>query len=187
MGRSIFAALALGLSAPALAGQPAPATAQERLDPAALQAARDLLEATDYLNQAQAMTDQITDAALDMMSQRFQREQGTPMPPSLDRDLRRVVREHNGAVIEAMRPHLLEDAARVYARYFTAAEIRELQRLQTNPVMLKFQRIAPQFIGEVMRGSMERASALQPQLERRIREAIEAWLRQNRPGPAPRS
>lgn len=49
-------------------------------------------------------------------------------------------------------------------------------RLQTNPVMMKFQRIAPQFVAEASQLAMPEVLSRMPELQRRIGAAIDEWL-----------
>jgi hypothetical protein len=183
--RLLVAAMLIGL-----AGAPGvgPAAAQERLDAAAIAAARDLLNATDFFAQWQSTADLTMEATLTTINQAFEREQGRPFPPDLDREVRQVLREHNATILAELRPHVLDDAARIYARYFTAEEIRELQRLQAHPVMVKFQRIAPAFLAELTQLGLDAAVRRGPELRARIDQIMAAWLRRNaRHNAAPRS
>jgi hypothetical protein len=156
----------------------APAFAQGSGDPEAFAAAREMLQATDFDGQVRATTEQVTDQTITTIMQQFQTTNGRPFPPALETELRQILSEHNDGVLAAIRPTALDDAARVYSRYFTAAEIRELQRIQTNPVMVKFQRIMPQFYAELTQISMGVAAQRMPELRRRIDEAVARWIAQ---------
>lgn len=137
----------------------------------AVAAARDLLRATNFEQQLPAMTDQMTNAFMTQMMNQA-RAEGRPLTPRMEAELRRLVLEENRATVAASRQAMAEDAAQVYARYFTADEIRELQQLQTSPVMQKMQRVAPQFMGEMARMGMRVTSARAPESRRRIMEAL---------------
>jgi hypothetical protein len=153
----------------------APALAQGNGDPEAFAAAREMLLATDFNGQVRATTEQVTDQTITTILQQFQAANGRPFPPALETELRQILREHNEGVLAAIRPTALDDAARIYSRYFTVAEIRELQRIQTNPVMVKFQRILPQFYAELTQISMGEATRRLPELRRRVDEAVARW------------
>jgi hypothetical protein len=90
----------------------------------------------------------------------------------MEAELRRIILEENLRTMNGARQTLAEEAAQVYARYFTADEIRELQRLQTSPVMQKMQRIAPQFMGEMVQMGMRASAARQPEIRQRVLAAL---------------
>jgi uncharacterized protein len=161
------------VATPPVTFAPAPAGA---VDPAAFAAARELLIATHFDDQVRAMTEQVTERSIATILAQFRANTGTDFPAELETMMRRLLREHNDAVLAALRPHALDDCARLYARYFSADEIRELQRLQTNPVMMKFQRIAPQFVAEASQLAMPEVLRRMPELQRRIGAAIDEWL-----------
>ena len=83
-------------------------------------------------------------------------------------------------MVQDLKKTALEDAARIYARYFTAAEIRELQQLQTRPVMVKAQSVMPQLMPELMQIGIKAAAARQPATQERIRKLVEAWTAKQR-------
>lgn len=137
----------------------------------AVAAARQLLRATHFEQQLPAMTEQMTNAILNQMIAQAQSE-GRPLTPRMAAELRRVILEENRTTMMGARQNMAEEAAQTYARYFTADEIRELQRLQTAPVMQKMQRIAPQFMGELAQSGMRAASARQPEIRQHVMEAL---------------
>ena len=167
-------AIAIGL----LIAAAAPAAAQRAGEAEAFAAARELLQATDFDAQVRATTEQVTDRTVTTIMEQFRATHGRAFPPTLETELRQILREHNEAVLAALRPTALDDAARVYARHFTAEEIRELQRIQTNPVMVKFQRIMPQFFAELTQISAGETMQRLPALRSRIDEAIARWIAQ---------
>jgi hypothetical protein len=74
-----------------------------------------------------------------------------------------------------MKRTALEDAAVVYARYFTADELRELLRLQANPVMVKFRMIGPAFTTELMQIGVAAAARQMPEIRARVQAEVDAW------------
>jgi hypothetical protein len=86
-----------------------------------------------------------------------------------------------------MKPTALDDAARIYAKYFTAEEIRELQRLQSNPVMAKAQKLAPQLTTDLIQIGMARATARLPALSRQIDVAVHDWFARHKQAAPHRS
>ena len=147
-----------------------------------------MLTATDFNTQLEQAAHLGAQATFTTMLAQLEEQSGFDFPDDLERDLRAILVEHMEGYVEAIRPTALEDAARIYARYFTAEEIRELQRLQTSPVMVKFNRIAPQFMAELMQVGMATELERTAELERRMAEAVEAWaVRNERYGQPPSS
>lgn len=172
------------IAALCIVGLGSPAAAQEPVDPAAMAAARDLLAAVDIERQAGETAARMTEAVVDSMMRRFRESQGEDFPAELETELRRIVMEHNAGVVGRMMPTMRDDAARVYARHFSADELRELARLQSHPVMRKAQALGPQLFTELSRIGMNEAAAAMPELQRRVQAAIESWIARNAPPTA---
>jgi hypothetical protein len=186
MLRKLLAGAALVAAVPAPAAQPEVPAPREEPDPAAIAAARGLLEATDFnrqLEHSARLTGQTTFATA---LATLQRQHSTDFPDALELELHRIVDEHIEESIAILLPTALDDTARIYARYFTAAELVELQRLQTHPVMVRFQQIAPQFVAELAQIGVPADVERMPELLRRLGEAVAAWTaEQARHGEAP--
>ncbi len=171
MARNLIVGIAASLLCLAV-----PATAQDRPDPRAIEAARELLIVTDFQTQF-AQTAELTAAAtIDTIMRQFQQDEGEAFPAELESQLRRILREHNDALVADIAPIALDETAILYARYFTVEEIIELARIQTHPVMMKFQRIMPQFFAEASQVGMAETVRRQPELQARIFEAINLWM-----------
>jgi len=183
--------LAAALVAPAAFAQPAPppiVPVAQGLDPAALAAARALLEATDFDAQVERSAQLSSQAAFGTMLRTMEQQQQIDFPADLEAELRTILADHMDGFVAELRRTALEDAARVYARYFTAQEIAELQRLQTHPVMVKFQRIAPEVMTELGQIGLAVEAPRMAELDRRMRAAVEGWLaRSAELGDAPQS
>lgn len=137
----------------------------------ALPAAREMLRATNFEQQLPAITERLTQVMLTQIIAQG-RASGRPITPRMEAELRRIITEENRTTMTQASATMVEDAARVYARYFTADELRELQRIQTAPVMQKMQRVAPQFSAELAQIGMAAASRRQPEVQRRVMEAM---------------
>ncbi len=96
-------------------------------------------------------------------------------PEDLKASIRAIVIEDVSGIIAEMKLTALDQAAAIYARYFTADELRELERLQSNPVMEKFRRIAPGFITELTQVGIAAAAERMPALQAKVRAAIEDY------------
>jgi hypothetical protein len=137
----------------------------------ALPAAREMLRATNFAQQVPAIAEQMSRVMLTQIIAQG-RARGRPLTPAQEAELRRIVGEEMRTTMTQASATIVEDAAQVYARYFTADELRELQRIQTTPVMLKMQRVAPQFSAELAQVGMAAAARRQPEMQRRVSEAM---------------
>ena len=182
MRRAILAAAAFVMAASAAAVQPsaAPPEASAALDPAALAEARNLLHATGFEAQLEASVIQSGESSFATVMRQMETQAGRDFPVDLEARIRNIMREHLVSLAADMRPTALENSSRVYARYFTAEEIRELRRLQTHPVMVRFQRFAPQFMNDLTQLGVAAAARRLPRLMERLRTETEAWQREQR-------
>lgn len=188
---SIAAAIAAG--APAFAADPPPApppppvvralpsappTAQPASDPAALAEARGLLRDIDFEGQMDRTAREGAERSFDTIMRETQASYGQEIPAELRARVHAILMEDVGRIVDEMRPTALDDAARIYARYFTAAELQEIRRIQTNPVIMKMQRLAPQFLPELMQIGVAASARHMPELMERVRQAVEQWERE---------
>lgn len=178
MNRLVVVAIALFVS-----WSPLPALAQTEEHPDAFPAARELLQATGFEAQFAETIARTSETAFDAIAQQFERDHGVAMPADLARDLRRIMLEHNQSLAERMAPTVIDDTAHVYARYFTAAELRELQRLQTHPIMQRFQQVGPQLVAELSQVGFAEAARSAPELQQRVAEALQDWIARNADAP----
>jgi hypothetical protein len=165
-----------------------PAMAQAEPDADALAAARELLRATDFDTQLEQSAQLTAQSMFTTMIAALEEEHGQDFPDDLEAELRQLLVEHTENFLVDLRRTALEDSARIYARYFTADELRELLRLQTHPVMVRFQSIAPQFTAELAQIGLAAELPHLAELQRRFNETIEAWqVRQTRHTETPRT
>jgi hypothetical protein len=181
--RVLIAGLAVMTAAPASAFQSATPSSPSEPAADALEAARQLLRSVNYNDQLAATARQSADASFEAVTRELAQHFQTEFPPELMAQFRTIMRENVEQLIADMQPTALEDAARVYARYFTAAEIMELQRLQSHPVLVKMQRIAPQFTADLARIGIEASARRMPQIVERMRAVVEEWQRHSEAQP----
>lgn len=162
---------------PAPPAPPAPAPA---LDHEAIAEARTLLRASGFETQFEEATNRIAEDTFATMMRELETRYGEPVPAELRTRLHSVMMENIANILADLRPTALEDSARVYARHFTAAEIRELRQLQTHPVMIKVQRIAPQLTSDLMQIGVAASARRMPEATERLRREFEAWERDHR-------
>lgn len=179
------AAIALLLASAEASGPPAPpaVSATDQID--RLAAARDLLRASEFERQMELSAAQSAHATFTTLLEAEEKRQGTSMPDDLRKAVQSVLDDHMSALVAELKRTGLEDAARIYARYFTAEELRELQRLQTHPVMKKAQAIGPLLLGDLMQIGVRAAAERQPALEAELKRVVREWLASH--SAAPRS
>lgn len=168
MKLAIFAAAAALAFSSAAAAQPAP-------DPAAVAAARELLAATGFETQMEQSALQNVQATFATVVEAREKDLGRPMPQDLKAGILALLEADTRAVVAEMKKTALGDAALVYARYFTAAEIRELQALQTHPVMTKAQKVGASLMTDLMQIGIKPAAERQPELQAKIQKLIADW------------
>jgi len=183
-------AAAVAASAPASAAPPqapppvvsavpaTPPAPQPALDPAALAEARGLLHDIGFEEQIDQDAREAAESTFETTITELQRHYGTTIPAELRARVHAVMLENLAQVVDEMRPTALEDAARVYARFFTAAELQEIRRIQTNPVMAKMQRLAPQLMNELMQIGIAASARHMPDMMARLQQVYEQWRRE---------
>jgi hypothetical protein len=154
-------------------------------DPAAVDAARDLLRSVNLEGQMEQTAQQAARATFDTVIAAEEARQGKPLPADLKVAVRGVVAAQTSEMVVELKKTGLEDAARIYAHYFSADELRELQRLQAQPVMKKAQAVGPTLLIELSQLGVRAAAARQPQVKAALDRAIADWAA--RQGPAPRT
>jgi hypothetical protein len=162
--KKILAALSLSLvcaTPAALAQTAAPAAAQPAADPAATAAAHELFQAMNYRAVAGNMLQQMRQQMPAMIAQNV--GAGIDSNPKLD--AKQKAAEHDKVRKELPKamtlvdsvfsdPTLLDEMLRaneqLYARHFTAAELRQVAAFYKTPVGAKMLATMPQLMGESM-------------------------------------
>lgn len=166
------------MAAPVLAGDPsetAPPAVATATDPETLAAALALFEGQDVEEQLLASALHMVKASMDADMESL-KAKGIEMPESLTERLRAFAYEETRLMVEEMAPTFRQDAAVIYARHFTAAELRELKRLQDLPVMKKMEGLAPSLMAELSKIGMRAAAERMPEFERKAMELVEQWI-----------
>jgi len=134
-----------------------PAAAQNAATPESLQAARDLVAVVSKDTMGQLVT-QVT-AQVWPMLERGLRAKQPDISAAVLADLRK---EFERIQLEYM-SGLMNDAPSVYARHFSAAELRELLAFYRTPIGVKALHELPQITAEVMGMIMPRLQQVQQQ------------------------
>jgi hypothetical protein len=149
--------------------------ARPAVDAAAMAEARALLHDMDFDRQMESTARQAAESTFDTMLRELQAHYGGEVPAELRSRVHAVLMENVTQLIAEMRPTALDDAARVYARYFTADELREIRRIQTEPVMLKVQQLTPRILPELMQIGVAVSARHMPELTEALRRVVEQW------------
>lgn len=174
MRRLLYCALAIGLALPVAEAQAAtPPSAGDSI--AALAAARDLLIASGFENQMQQAGVSMANMAFEQGVESEEAKQGKAMPEELKQRIKTVMSEEIGGMLKDMKHSALENAAQIYAQYFSAEELRRLAVLNQDPVMRKAQSLLPQMMPQLAQIGMKAAQQRKPQIEQRVKATIEEW------------
>lgn len=157
----------------ALAIAPASAQTGERL--AALAAARDLLVSTGFERQMELSGMAMANTAFEHNVAQQEQKLGTSMPDSLKQKIHGIMNEQLAAMLADMKHSALDDAAQVYAEYFTAEELHRLAVLNSDPVMRKAQSLLPRMMPQLAQIGLKAASKHEPALQAKIKEAVDEW------------
>jgi hypothetical protein len=179
MGRSVIlllSALSIVASAPPPAqADPPPPVVRQNADQETLSAALALFDDAEIETQLNAMVLQMANTLFQGQFDKL-RAEGVEVPQEITDRLRRIVFEEVQASVEAMKPTFRVDVATVYARHFTAEELRELKRIQDLPVSRKSRAVLPAMAPELMQIGMRQSLGRQSQLSSKIRELIDSWI-----------
>lgn len=176
-------AAAMRLAVPAAMMVVAPATVAQApaADESALEAARSLLKQNGFEAQMAATARLVSAAAFDETVKAYSTKQGMEMPADLLAEVKAAIGAEVEILITQLQANGLEDAARVYARYFTAEEIKRFAELQQDPVMKKAQSLTPQLMTELSQIGMKAAAERQPAMQARIAKLLEQWAAKQKP------
>lgn len=150
------------------------------LDQGAIAAAREMLVATGFEAQMEQAALQNVQATFNTVVEAREKDIRARIPQELRAGILALLEADTRILVTEMRKTALQDAARIYARYFTAAEIKELQALQSHPVMVKAQRVSPGLMTELMQLGIKPAAERQPQLQAKIEKLIADWSKKQK-------
>lgn len=175
--------MALLLSLLAAIAQPAPAApqtataAEERIDPARLTAARDLIAAFELEQNVQRYAPAMAELTAATEIERVERETGMSVPPAVTEQVHAAARAGIAAFYDVMLPAMERIFVRGYARRFNPEELRRLKVLMTDPLMLRTQEVAPEIMRDfngIMMDLMKDGESLEPSIGR-IAQILREW------------
>jgi hypothetical protein len=183
--KSVVLSLALAISSPALAAQPAataPAPpAATAVDPAALAAAERLMDAMNYDKLMDQMMDAMVaqakksiPAQMDKMAQ----QTGKSLPADFREKLTNLVMDSLFRITKENKGILRREMAKVYARHFTVAEIDRMAEIQKDPVMVKMLAKMPEIAAESVAISQTMMADEMPRMLEDVKKMVADYLAQ---------
>lgn len=167
---------------PNLSVAPPPPTVtavQIRPNPEAFAAALELHDPKEIKQVALATGMRLTLAPLDN-DRKMRARRGQKISDALYEKMKAFAVEDIERTYAELAPSLHRRAATIYARYFTAAELRELKLLNAHPVMRKMQLISPAMSVDMAEFYMQAAAARDPERQRKMQEMIAQWMADER-------
>lgn len=165
MIRTAIFATAIALASPAFA-HAAP-------DAATIAAARELMQITDVQGQMRAIGPRLAESMGEQMRTMFKNE---AMPEGLRIELTAAMQAYIGSMDGIYTPAFIDQLAALYARHFTADELRRLTLLMKEPVMQKFRTETPALISEMMPLTFEAMKPGQQQFLEKIKQIVADWM-----------
>jgi hypothetical protein len=141
------------------AGIIAPASAQQPASPEALRAAQDLASILT-VDSMKRMTDIMTSQMWPQVEAQFAGKVDSATLGELRGEFERSLTTFTGEV--------MKDAPSIYARYFSAAELREMVAFYKSPTGVKALHVMPQVMSDVMNQMAPRMQVFQQDLRDRI-------------------
>ena len=164
---ALLCGAALALSAPAMAqGVAMP-------DTAALAAARDLMAATDIRGQLKAIGPSLAKAVDEQMKSMFSDGQ---MPSGLQKQLTGIMADYLGSMDEIYTPELIDQLANIYARRFSADELRHVAEMMKDPVMIRFREQTPAITADLLPLVLEAVKPRQAALLAKVKSTVAQWV-----------
>jgi len=167
----IAAAIALAAAVPVAAQTSAPP------DPAALAAARQLLIESDFNGQMERTATLTSAATFETVLREAEARAGTAMPAELRARIQAIVDAELRDMMARLKKTAMEEAAGIYARYFTAAEIAQIREFQLSQTGRKMQQVTPALVAELSQIGVREASSRTASLQMAIREEVEQWAK----------
>lgn len=167
--RTMMFCTLLGLGGTALAEMPAAAApdaaAATKVDPAAVAEAHKLFESMELSKIYSEMVDQATEGLVKRQ----------PALAKIKKDIRDFYAKYIGW--DAIK----EDLARVYAKYFTPAELKDLEAFYRTPTGRKALRLTPEIMAEGRRIGMEKVIAHREELKALVMKAVQSQQAAQKP------
>lgn len=171
----LFALFAL-LAAPQAVPVTVAPVAQTAVDAATLAEALRLLDSQGFDEEALRSSELGLEAGMAAMTEQLHKTLGDALPAEFVAQMREVMREHMRTNMLARLPALKRDAAELYAREFTRAELVRLRQLAADPVMVKARERNRILAPRLMMLGINASRAAQPELEAKLKQLVADYL-----------
>jgi hypothetical protein len=170
--------LLLAPGAPPAAAQPAVVkSATQEADPAAVAEALRMLEANQFEKDLLDSTDLMVEGMFAVQIEQLQKKSEEPVPDDLIAAVRQTLRDHaRGTMIRRM-PEIKRQAADIYAREFTAEELRRLREIAADPVMAKQRAKGQTLNAQLMLVGVTVMRDSEAELEQKLEETLQDYLK----------
>ena len=156
--RTLLLAVMIGLGSTAMAETPAaPAAPAAKIDPAAVAEAQKLFKSMELSKIYTQIVDQATEGLVKRQ----------PALAKIKKEIRDFYARYIGW--DAIK----DDLARVYAKYFTPKELKDLEAFYSTPTGRKALRLTPQIMAEGRRIGMEKVIAHREELKKLVMKALQ--------------
>lgn len=145
-------------------------------DTATIAAARELVSVTDAKGMMKAVGPRLADVMKTQMQQQFV---DSKVPEGLQVQLTAAAQAFVGSMDTMFTPATLDSIAMIYARHFTAEELKRLTQLLQEPVMVKFRAETPAVMAEMMPVMFEAIKPQQQQFQAKIKQIMIDWIAQH--------
>jgi len=155
---------------------PAAAVPTPAVDPAAVDAAIRMLEAQDFEAQVLGTTDVMVEGMLAAQIEQLQKSVDEPIPEELLASFRETMRSHASGTMKAKMPSIKRQAAEIYAREFTVAELVRMAEIAGDPVMVKTRAKGQALSAQLMLVGMNAMRESQDELKRKLEQIVHDFV-----------
>jgi predicted N-acetyltransferase YhbS len=174
-------------AAPAAAVPAAPSAAVAPADAGRMAEAVRMLDAQGFEEQTREASELTMEALLVGITEMVQKQMNGEAPAELLATLKQTIRNHNSAMMSANMTALKQQAAALYAAEFTADELARVRGLLLDPVLVKMREREKRIAPKLMMLGMEQARNAQPELDAKLKRAVEDYVAKQPQGTVDRS
>ena len=172
----LAAAAAASGSAPTPAPTPVVSVQAARPDPAAVAEATRMLDEQQFEENLIRSTNLMMGVSLASMVEQLNKQFGKDLPQDLVDQLRTMIQDHAMATIRGHMAELKRQAAEIYAREFTAAELVHLRELNADPVAVKARQRSAVMQPQLIKIGVDVMRSAEPELDAKIEKMVEDYL-----------
>ena len=158
----------------------------QKLDPETIAEATRLLDAEGFEQELIRSSELAVDTMSVGMVERMQKASDEQIPADFIAQLKQAMHDHAVTTMRANLASIKRQAAEIYAKEFTKAELTHMRELATDPVMVKARERRKVIEPQLMMIGIRTMRASQPELEAKIKRLVADYLAAH-PRLAPKS